>query len=108
VGVGEPDIRGDAQAVEGAPTEAAAEEGGEEDDAVEELDRGAREVQFVAEPVDIEEGGGELVEDEGWSVVVYEGSLSRTNTYISISHDPQLDKGGRYNGGGGKDVQIPN
>jgi len=32
-------------------------------------------VQLVEEPVEVEEGGGELVEDEGGAVEVDEGSL---------------------------------
>ena len=32
-------------------------------------------MQFIEEPVDVEEGGGELVEDEGETVVVAEGAL---------------------------------
>jgi hypothetical protein len=59
----------------GTPNEAAAEEGGEEGDAVVKLAPGARHVELVEEPVDVEEGGGELVEDENVRVVVEEGSL---------------------------------
>lgn len=44
-----------------APDEAAGEEGEEEDDAVVELQFRARHVEFVAEPVDVEERRGELV-----------------------------------------------
>ena len=32
-------------------------------------------MQFVEEPVEVEEGGGELVEDEGWAVEVDKRSL---------------------------------
>ena len=33
-------------------------------------------MEFIEEPVDVEEGGGELVEDEGEAVEVAEGSLT--------------------------------
>lgn len=59
----------------GAPNKAAGEEGEEEHDAIVELDFGASKVELVAKPMDIKEGGGELVEDEGWAIEVYEGSL---------------------------------
>lgn len=36
-------------------------------------------MQLVEEPVEVEEGGGELVEDEGGAVEVDEGSLERTS-----------------------------
>lgn len=39
---------------------------------------------FIQEPVDVEEGGGELVEDEGEAVVVAEGALEM---YPNISLD---------------------
>lgn len=61
--------------LEGAPDEAAAEEGGEQDYAVVPLELAAGHVEFVAEPVHVEEGGGEFVEDEDGAVVVYEGAL---------------------------------
>ena len=58
-----------------SPDEATAEEGGEEEDAVGELEVGAGPVELVEEPVDVEERGGKFVEDKGWSVKVDEGSL---------------------------------
>jgi hypothetical protein len=70
-----PDILVDAQGLVGAPDEAAAEEGEEEQDAVVELGAGAGHVELVEEPVEIEEGGGELVEDEGAGVEVHEWTL---------------------------------
>lgn len=75
LGEGLVDIGEDADGLVGAEDEAGAEEGDEEDDAVVELDFGAREVELVAEPVDVEEGGGELVEDEDGGVGVDEGAL---------------------------------
>ena len=59
----------------GAPNKAAGEEGEEEHDSIVELDFGASKVDLVAKPMNIKEGGGELVEDEGWAIEVYEGSL---------------------------------
>lgn len=70
-----PDVLGDADALIGAPEEATAEEGGEEEETVVPLRAGASHVEFVEEPVEVEKGGGELVEDEGWAVEVYEGPL---------------------------------
>jgi len=60
----------------GAPAQAAEEEGEGEAGAVDGLVDGAGEVEFVAEPVDVEEGRGELVQEEDGGVVVEEGSLS--------------------------------
>ena len=60
-----------------APNETAAEEGAEEEDTVGELEAGTGFVELVEEPVDVEEGGGKFVEDEGWTVEVDEGSLQR-------------------------------
>ena len=65
----------DADGLVGAPDEAAGEEGGEEDEPVIELDAGACQVELVAEPVDVEEGGGELVEDEGGGIEIDKGAL---------------------------------
>jgi len=70
-----PDVLVDADALVGAPEEAAAEEAGEEEDAVVPLGAGAGHVEFVEEPVEVQEGGGEFVEDEGWAVEVDEGAL---------------------------------
>ncbi len=61
----------------GAPDEAAGEEGHEQGDAVVELGLGAGHVELVEEPVDVEEGGGELVEDEDGGVVIEVGALGR-------------------------------
>lgn len=72
---GAPHVLVDNSGLPGAPDQAAAEEGDEEGDAVVQLDAGARHVELVAEPVDVEEGGRELVEDEGRGVEVEEGSL---------------------------------
>lgn len=71
------DIVEDVEGLVAAPAEAGAEEGAEQDEAVVELDLGAGHVELVAEPVDVEKGRGELVEDEGRSVVVDEGTLVR-------------------------------
>ena len=58
-----------------APDDAGEEERDGQDAAIDGLDRGAGEVEFVAEPVDIEEWGGELVEQEDRAVEVAEGPL---------------------------------
>lgn len=42
-------------------------------------------MQLVEEPVEVEEGGRELVEDEGGAVEVDKGSLEAL-TYISHTH----------------------
>ncbi len=70
-----PDVLVDADGLVGSPDETAAEEGGEEEDAVVPLGKGAGHAEFVKEPVEIEEGRGEFVEDECWAVEVYEGAL---------------------------------
>lgn len=75
---GRPDVLVDADGLVGAPDETAAEEGDEQEDAVVELGARARHVDLVEEPVEVEEGRGQLVEDEGWTVVVDERSLPNT------------------------------
>ena len=70
-----PNILVDTDRLIGTPDETAAEEGEEQHHAVVPLQARAGHVQFVEEPVEVEEGGGELVEDEGWAVEVDEGSL---------------------------------
>jgi hypothetical protein len=66
----------DADGVVCSPAETAREKGKEQGDAVYELQRGTGHIEFVAEPVDIKERGGEFVEDEGRCVEVYEWALS--------------------------------
>ena len=70
-----PDVLGDADGLVRAPQQATAEEAREEEDAVVPLGAGAGHVQLVEEPVEVEEGGRELVEDEGGAVEVDKGSL---------------------------------
>lgn len=70
-----PDVLVHADGLVGPPEETAAEEGEEEENAVVPLGEGAGHAEFVEEPVEIEEGGGEFVEDECWAVEVYEGAL---------------------------------
>ncbi len=72
---GGPDVLIDADGLVGAPDEAAGEEGDEQEDAVVELGARAGHVDLVEEPVEVEEGRGELVQDEGRAVVVDERSL---------------------------------
>ena len=82
--VGRPDVAEDLDGLVGAPEEAAGHECQEQEDAVDELQGGAGEVELIAEPVDVEEGGGELVEDEGWGVEVHEGALRCVSSFIRI------------------------
>lgn len=72
-----PDIGIDAEGLVGAPHEATAKEGGEEEDTVVPLGLGAGHVEFVEEPVEVEKRGGELVEDECRAVEIDKGSLER-------------------------------
>ena len=52
-----PDVLVHAHALVGAPDQAAGGEGGDEGDTVDELGGGARHVELVHEPVDVEKGG---------------------------------------------------
>ena len=70
-----PDIGVDAKRLVGAPDKAAAEERGKKEDAVVPLGSRARHLELVEEPVEIEERGGELVENECGAVKVYERTL---------------------------------
>ena len=58
-----------------APYEAAAEEGGDETDAVDELRERAGHAELVEEPVEVEKGRGEFVQEDAGAVVVYKRSL---------------------------------
>lgn len=58
-----------------APDQTGREEGEEQDDAIVELDLSSGQTQLVAEPMNVEEGGRQLVEDEDGGIVVQEGSL---------------------------------
>lgn len=58
-----------------SPYQSAAEECEEETDAVVELDIGTRHVEFVAEPVDVEEWRRQLIEDEYRAVEVEKRAL---------------------------------
>ena len=61
---GAPHVLVDDGRLVGTPDEAAREEGEEQGDAVVQLGLGARHAELVEEPVDVEERGGELVQDE--------------------------------------------
>ncbi len=70
-----PDVLGDTDRLIGAPEQATAKEAGEEEHAVVPLGSGAGHVQFIEEPVKVEERRGELVEDEGGAVEIDKRSL---------------------------------
>lgn len=59
----------------GPPDQPAETKGGDEGDAVDELEAGSRAAEFVEVPMDVEERGGEFVEDEVEAVVIEEGTL---------------------------------
>lgn len=71
-----------------AVDEARAEEGGYQCDAVVELRGGACHANLVEEPVEVEKGRGELVEDEDWSIVVHERPL-----YTLVCDDSERENG---------------
>ena len=54
----------------GPPDKTTRAKGSDERDTVDELCRGAGFAEFVQPPVDVEEGGGEFVEDEVEAVVI--------------------------------------
>ena len=78
-----PDVSVDADGLVAAPYETAAEEGREEDEAVPPLLARAGHVELIEEPVEIQEGGGELVEDECRAVEVDEWSLCVLCQHVS-------------------------
>lgn len=82
---GRPDVLGDADRLIGAPEQATAEKAGEEEHAVVPLGAGAGHVQLIEEPVKVEEGRGELVEDKRRAVEVDKRSL------CLLSHQSTLD-----------------
>ena len=81
-----PDVLVDANGLVGAPEKAAAEEGGEEENAVVPLWAGAGHLKFVEEPVEVEEGRGEFVKDEGGAVEVDEGALTGASAQRRTKH----------------------
>ena len=70
-----PDVLGDADGLIGAPEQATAEEASEEEHAIIPLRPGAGHVQLIEEPVKVEEGRGELVEDKRRTVEVDKRTL---------------------------------
>lgn len=72
---GLPHVSVDYYGLPGAPDKTAGEEGEKEGYAIVQLRAGTGHVELVEEPVDVEEGGGELVEDEDGGVEVEEGTL---------------------------------
>ena len=72
---GAPDVLVDAEGGVSSPDETAAGESGEEEHAIVPLELGAGELELVEKPVDVQERGGKLVEDEYGAVVVKVWSL---------------------------------
>lgn len=70
-----PNVLIDADRLVGPPEQAAAEEGGEEKQAIVPLGFGASHVEFVEEPVHVEKRGGHFVKDEGRAVEVDKWAL---------------------------------
>ena len=70
-----PDVLGDADGLIGAPEQATAEEATEEKHAIIPLRTGAGHVQLIEEPVKVEKGRRELVEDKGRAVEVDKRTL---------------------------------
>ena len=77
------EIAEDDDGVPDAPDETAAEEDEDEAGAVDGLVDGAGEVEFVAEPVDVEEGAAEFVEEEDGGGEVDVWPLSEISYHIS-------------------------
>ena len=73
-----PHVLVDTQGLVSTPAKTTGEESCKEGDAVDELALGSGEVQFIEEPVEVEEWGGKLVKDEGRGVVVDEWALACT------------------------------
>ena len=70
-----PDVSEDADRLICTPYKSGTEKRCEERDAIVPLQLSSRHVEFVTEPVNVEKGRGEFVEDEHWAVIVYEGPL---------------------------------
>lgn len=65
-----PHILVDSQGLIGAPDETAGEESEKEQYAIIKLRSRARHIKFIKEPVEVQERGGELIEDEGAAVKI--------------------------------------
>ena len=74
-GIGSPYIPIHAYRLVGAPNQAAATKAQQEQNAVDKLSRGSGHAGLVEEPVDIQEGCRELVEDQIHAVVIHERPL---------------------------------
>ncbi len=57
------------------PDQTTTEERYNKERAIDGLIGGSGKAQFVAKPMDVEERGGELVEQEDWTIVIYEWAL---------------------------------
>lgn len=83
-----PDILVNPDGLIRAPKEAAGKERGEKHDAVVPLRAGTGETQLIEKPMDIEEGRGELVENESRAVKIYEGALEgKGSVSCAYSHE---------------------
>lgn len=81
-----PDVLINPNALVCAPKESAAEKAGQEEDTVVPLGSRSGHVQLIEEPVEIQEGRGELVEDKCWAVEVDKWSLP----YLSVQTLPMM------------------
>lgn len=72
---GIPNVNKDFHRVICSPYEPAREEGSNQCDTIIQLNFRASQIQLVAEPVDVEEWGGQFPENKGCAIVVYEGAL---------------------------------
>ena len=79
-----PHVLVDANGLVGSPEETAAEKRDEEQDAIVPLRKRAGHTELVEEPVEIEEGGREFVQDECWAVEIYKGPLFTLLLAITI------------------------
>ena len=98
------DIVEDQVAAVVAPDNATAEEGRSEECAVDSLVDGTRKVELVAEPVDVEERAGKLVQKEHRSVVVEERALclisgrSQNVIFLGNTYESERENGDSRDG----------
>lgn len=78
----------DEDRVDISPDKTAAEESGNEDDAIDPLVRAACQLELVEEPVDVVEWSGELVKNEDGGIVVDEGALKKKVSLLCVKSYP--------------------